>query len=172
MPDAELRVFYRLAPWLDRARGLDDEVGRRARYVEAALERLRDGWGVTVVGPVPNAQMARELQSAAVLAYPCDPVRYTEGFGCSVLDAAAGGCVPVISDADALAEVHGAASLTIRHRPGSNVGNRQAWIDAITNNLRGGTGYDSGAAHAAAHSRERVADMWESLLRANISHRA
>jgi glycosyltransferase involved in cell wall biosynthesis len=58
VPDATLKVFYRLDPWLSRARDNADEVGRRARYIEAALPRLRH-LGVEVVGPVSNEQMAR-----------------------------------------------------------------------------------------------------------------
>jgi glycosyltransferase involved in cell wall biosynthesis len=106
IPDAELHVFYALASWLARARDAPDDIGRRARYIENSISRLQDH-GVHVHDAVPNQRMARELQAAACLVYPCDPVRYTEGFGCSVLDAAAAGCVPIISTADALPEVHG-----------------------------------------------------------------
>lgn len=167
VPDAELRIFYRLEPWLAAARDNPDEVGRRARYIEAALPRLL-GHGVTVCGPVPNAQMARELQAAAVLAYPCDPVRYTEGFGCSVLDAASAGCLPLISNADALPEVHGAAAGVISGRPGDA---RRVWIDRIVWAM---TAYQTGPerakveaamqAHAQAHAREVVTAQWERLI--------
>lgn len=167
VPDAELRIFYRLAPWLARVRDNDDEVGLRARYIEEAFIRLRD-MGVTIVGPVPNAQMARELQAATVLAYPCDPVRYTEGFGCSVLDAAAAGCVPVISEADALPSVHVAAGIVVKGNPAAT---RERWVDVITSVLllKHGVPMDwrtKMLAHAEAHSREKIADQWEALIRA------
>lgn len=163
VPQAELHVFYRLAPWLAGARGLPDEIGRRARYIEHALERLRP-LGVHVHDSVPNARMARELQAAACLAYPCDPVRYTEGFGCSVLDAAAGGCVPIISAADALPEVHGRAVMGL---PGPPQEQRRAWIEAIVACMEGRV--DPVAVprmreHAEVHARERIADRWEALL--------
>lgn len=161
IPDAELKIFYRLDPWIARARDNNDEVGRRARYIEAALSRL-SRFGVSVVGLVPNTVMAHELQQAAVLAYPCDPVRYTEGFGCSVLDATAAGCVPIISGADALAEVHGSAAHVLPNL------DRKTWVDAICGWLEWretntGTAPEM-KAHAENHSRQKVADAWEVLL--------
>jgi glycosyltransferase involved in cell wall biosynthesis len=163
VPGATLRVFYRLAPWLDRARGNDDEVGRRARYIEEVLPRLAP-LGVEVHDLVPNARMAHELQEAACLAYPCDPVRYTEGFGCSVLDAAAGGCVPVVSGADALPEVHGSAVIGV---PGPPQAQRKVWVDSISAVLEGRAAHVAGQRmhdHAVAHDRRRIADRWEQLL--------
>jgi glycosyltransferase involved in cell wall biosynthesis len=168
VPDAELHVFYRLAPWLERAgNSVDEGVARRARYIAMALPRLKD-MGVVVRDLVPNAEMAREFQQAAVLAYPCDPVRYTEGFGCSVLDAAAGGCLPIISDADALPEVHGNAAGVIKGRPYLAY---QAWLNILTwallehpNTKEYGETQAKMKAHAEAHARERIAEKWERLL--------
>lgn len=163
VPDAELRVFYRLAPWLQANLLNPEEVGRRARYVEMALPRLST-LGVRVMDLVPNTLMATELRSAACLAYPCDPVRYTEGFGCSVLDAAAAGCVPIISAADALPEVHGSAVIGI---PGAPQDRRDDWIESIVNVLNGhvaGLAKARMREHAENHSRHIVADQWEKLL--------
>jgi glycosyltransferase involved in cell wall biosynthesis len=169
VPDAELRVFYRLGPWLERVRDMDDEVGRRARYIEYALPRLRVH-GVTVVGPVANAQMATELRSAKLLAYPCDPVRYTEGFGCSVLDAAAAGCVPLISDADALPSVHRSGCIAIQGKPADR---REAWIKFIVGILQHDAippdDQERMRRHALRHSREAVAEQWERLIRGRIA---
>lgn len=163
IPDAELHVFYMLAPWIARARENGDDVGRRARFIENALDRLR-GYGVVVHDAVPNVQMARELQASACLVYPCDPVRYTEGFGCSVLDAAAGGCVPIISTADALPEVHGDASIGVIGNPATT---RQAWIDAVVAVMRGEIDPTAGERmkrHAQKHSRQVIATKWEQML--------
>lgn len=167
VPDAELHVFYALASWLARAREAPDDVGRRARYIENALGRLANH-GVHVHDAVPNVQMARELQASACLIYPCDPVRYTEGFGCSVLDAAAAGCVPIISAADALPSVHGDASVGVVGNPAET---RDSWIAATIAVMRGQI--DETAAikmkrHAEKHSRHVVTDQWEALIRSHI----
>lgn len=167
VPDAELKIFYRIEPWLRMTLLHPDEVGRRARYVESALARLTPGdWGVEVVGPVSNREMARQLRQATVLVYPCDPVRYTEGFGVSVLDACAAGCQVVISDADAFPEVHGNAAHTIPGRPGNS---RRVWVDKITHLLEYPDGAlavvgDGGPAHAQRHDRHKIAQHWEQLL--------
>ena len=157
-PDAHLKIFYRIYEWLDRMKDEPSELGMRARSVAANLAALRHS-GVEVCGPVDNLRMAVEYQSAAVLAYPCDPVSYTEGFGCTVLDACAGGCQPVISNADALPEAHGAAAVVM------DTFDRYLWASAIVDEM-GTIGARSAEmrAHANAHSRARVAAQWERTL--------
>lgn len=175
VPDAELKIFYRLGPWLDRVRNNPDVIGKRARIIESAIATLSDGHGVTVVGLVPNVQMAREFQEAKLLAYPCDPVRYTEGFGCSVLDAAAGGCIPIISNADALPSVHGESALTVKGSPAGDL-QREAWIATIVKTLRLSETpqewKDKMRTHAMNHERMKIARAWESLIVDSLKQRS
>ncbi len=159
-PKAELRIFYRLAPWLARVRDLPDEAGRRARYIEAALEKLAHGYGVTVHDVVPNQQMIRELRAAKVLAYPCDPIRYTEGFGVSVLDACGAGCQPIITSADALPSVHGGASIVL------NTTEPEQWALNILDLMNASAAplEKEMRAHAARHAARLVAEQWSCIL--------
>jgi glycosyltransferase involved in cell wall biosynthesis len=157
-PDAELRIFYRIQPVLDRLKLGEGSIARRMRYVAAALPKL-ERMGVKVIGPVANRAMAVEYQSAGVLAYPCDPVSYTEGFGCTVLDACAGGCLPVISNADALPEVHGGAAIVMGDL------DRQKWATAIVDAMGGYPQLQTKMKqHAENHRRETIVKQWEELI--------
>ncbi len=113
VPHANLHVFYDFGG-VDRFASIPDEdqnpnfreLGFRSRYVKEALRRL-EGKGVHVHQSVSRERMQREMAEAEVLAYPCDPVHYTETFGVTVLEACASGAVPVICTADAFGELWG-----------------------------------------------------------------
>ncbi len=111
-PHATLRVLYspegmhRFAELPEQQVAWMENLRRRSAYQLEALERLKP-LGVELVGSVSRAQMVEELTTAEVLAYPCDPVRYTETFGSTVLEAMAAGCVPVLCLSDAFAELWG-----------------------------------------------------------------
>lgn len=186
VPDAELKIFYRLESWLENTRQIPADYqeptlraqGRRARYIDNALARLQPGsgkFGVEIVGFVSNVRMMEELSSAAVLAYPCDPVRYTEGFGCSVLDAAAAGCVPLISTADALPSVHAKGAIAIDGKPYERMDKWVHWISKLLVEGVEKTYPDARAemfAHARRHSRQVVAAEWETLIVQRIGPKA
>lgn len=172
IPDAELKIFYRIQPWIEHFQGVSEDqpragaIARRARYIAEAVKRL-ENHGVTVVGPVPNRQMMHELSSSRMLLYPCDTVAYTEGFGCSVLDAAAAGCVPLVSNRDALGSVHYPGAIVVDASPGEE---RVVWIheavkvlkqDAIPQDWT-----ERMTTHAMRHRREVITDQWEKLLSA------
>jgi glycosyltransferase involved in cell wall biosynthesis len=116
VPHAELRVFYySLDSYRSQYRGADvKQVGdpvwrdfaKRAQYIDDALTKLAP-FGVKAIGPISKDQLARELKEAELLLYPCDPVQWTESFGCSVLEGCASGALPVISDVDAFGEIFG-----------------------------------------------------------------
>lgn len=112
VPGAELRIFYNIRGWLDRAKewiqydGMLREQGYRAHYVAEALRRLR-GHGVDCVGSVSRSRMALEWGNADLLAYPCDTITYTEGFCVTLLEACAAGVPAVSAKTDALPSIYG-----------------------------------------------------------------
>jgi glycosyltransferase involved in cell wall biosynthesis len=110
VPHAELHVFYDVSGMQQFAtRPMPDipfmqELQRRSLYSIEMLRRLQ-GHGVFLRGSVSREQMQSEMAASEVLLYPSDPVRYTETFGVTVLEAMASGCVPVLAFADAFAEL-------------------------------------------------------------------
>lgn len=136
VPHAELRIFYyALEKWLSHWRGRTPDVGpapgakwhrfdlehmRRSQFIDRVLPGLIRDHGVTLVGSVSRIQLARELDEAQVLAYPCNTIgsqdggSYTEGFSVSILEGCASGALPIISDCDALGSIYEGATPVIR----------------------------------------------------------
>ncbi len=110
VPHAELHIFYDLQGLERFAKmGPTDvpflaELQRRSIYELEMMRRLV-GHGVFLGGSISRERMQREMAQAEVLAYPCDAVRFTETFGCTVVEAMASGCVPVLCFADAFSEL-------------------------------------------------------------------
>lgn len=119
VPHASLRCFYNF-----QAADFDDyestgpnvhpdllEIAQRKRYIRYAMGKLAGPkWDVEHVGSVSRDRMREEFEKAQVLAYPCDTIRYTEGFSVTTLEACASGCLPVITDIDALGDIYGVAA--------------------------------------------------------------
>lgn len=124
VPHAHLRILYGLEKWFALADAPEDSVHPRhaesRRRAWAVREMLMNGVeGVELVGSVSRRRVTEELSAAVALAYPCDPYVWTEGFSMTVLEACAAGCVPVITDADALGELYGGVCpMVSRHRVG------------------------------------------------------
>lgn len=144
-PHASLRVFYySLGKWLNEWRGRVEGQGwewepwhrehkRRAAYIDQALHVLRL-LDVEVVGAVSKRTMAENLLSAEVLAYPCDVVAWTEGFSCMTMEGCASGCLPVITDVDALGAIYGGSCPMVNLTPGKNLRASEqvgAWRDLV-----------------------------------------
>jgi glycosyltransferase involved in cell wall biosynthesis len=169
VPEAELRVYYRVEPWLREILDEPSQRGslmwKRAKTVFDFFMKSKDGDGVTLVGPTPTRKMMQTLCETRVLAYPCDPLRFTEGFSVTVLDACAAGCVPVISGADALMELWWNAAHVI---PGKPAEKKDRWLDALVLALNDDDFASEVRVSAKARAREltrgRVAEVWERML--------
>lgn len=167
VPHASLKIFYRFWPWYKAAKENGDLVGQRARYIAERLEQLGTNGenGITLVGPVDNKTLARELSRTAVLAYPCVPVRYTEGFSIAVLDACAAGCLPFITDVDALPSIYGEKVQIVEGNPRVN---RNEWVGRmahyLTNEGKRKEEADKCVEFAKRFSRQEVSETWEKLI--------
>jgi len=110
VPYASLHVFYNFNG-LDRFAQMEAppdgefaELVYRSKYIKEALRRL-EGKGVYAHGSVSRDRIKQEMATARALVYPCDPVRFTETFGVTVLEACASGAVPILCTADAFEEL-------------------------------------------------------------------
>ena len=122
-PDAELHVYYELEKWKQSVVAISAEIGNRARYI-IEHTRYSGKHGVYFHGAVPPDELAQEVMTCDLMLYPCDTVRFTEGFGSAVLEACAAGTVPVITDCDALGEVYsGSGAVVVPMR------NDRTWTD-------------------------------------------
>jgi glycosyltransferase involved in cell wall biosynthesis len=175
--DATLKIFYRFQPWYDSVIGYkgDGHVGAesafRAKIIGDGIDASggRDGQGgITIVGPVSSKRMAKELLSASALVYPCDPIRFTEGFSVSILDACAAGCVPIVAGVDALPEVYSGSVYMIPGTPCLNDESRDQWVDAITKVLTDESFAmplrAAAKAHSTSYTRGKIAAVWETLI--------
>lgn len=170
VPEANLRVYYRVLPWvkeiLDSSWQRGSLMWKRAKIVSEFFENNDETKsGVALVGPTPTRRMMRELCETRVLAYPCDPVRFTEGFSVTVLDACAAGCVPVVSGVDALTELWWNAAHVIHGKPAEQ---KDRWLDALALALTDDEFASEVRVSAKARAREltrgKVAEVWEKML--------
>lgn len=172
VPQAELKIYYRFKPWLDQMLSDSSQIRNpsyeRALSINDSLIRLgqKGENGVTLVGPLPPRRLIDELRATWMLAYPCSPTRFTEGFSASVMDACMAGCVPVVAGVDALSEVYAGAVHLIHGDPMTM---RDEWVEAICLGLTD-EGFASeirmrAQAHAIKFTRQKVAEQWENLLR-------
>ncbi len=167
VPFATLHIFYDFTgvegyaalPEVGRV-PTERELGRRARYTKEALSRL-EGKGVFVHKSVSRQRMIEEMGSAEVLAYPCDPVHYTETFGVTVLEACASGAVPVLCTSDAFGELWGSVA---PHVPPPFPVHKQEYLDILCRTLLDSDLTAASSTRCVAHaSNFRWEDLWLNL---------
>lgn len=165
-----LKIFYRFAKWYDQVKDFSNETGARAREINKIFQSLgTDGEnGLFLLDAQPNTKLIHELKKSRAQIYTCEPIRFTEGFGVSVMDAAAAGCVPIVSDADAIAEIHRAA-IIIKGTPSNKIEEWVAAVDRVfsdesyANNLS-----RKNQEHAKNFDRSIICRQWEKLLMERI----
>ena len=115
VPNATLHIFYNFDSWVEntiknrRANPgvlFFKELNFRALYIKEAIQRL-ENHGVVHYKEVSRNTIALEFGKAECLAYPCDPVRYTETFCVTAIEGCATGAIPVLTRADALGDIFG-----------------------------------------------------------------
>lgn len=175
VPNATLHIYYRLKPWIDgfATTGYFPPIERlraRALYVQEALRRMPDH-GITIRDSVSRNEIEREMDKAQVLAYPCDTIRWSEGFSCTILEGCAAKACPVISDCDALGEIYwGVLPITKR-------GEWATWREMVVQCLRNEQHRNdvNDAARAFAEERtwkkhaEKVCNLIDSKLSNSLS---
>lgn len=108
IPEATLNVFYNLVRWVEGVKTKFHYAAHcwRGRAIEQQLKDLRHEH-LTVHGPISRNQLARWQMRTKVLAYPCEPMGPTEGFGNALCEGYAAGARVISRPVDALQEVHG-----------------------------------------------------------------
>lgn len=158
VPDVDCHVYYDYRPGLAEvyAQRGEAELSKRFRYIDAVVPKF-EGRGVIHHKSVSRETMAKVLSRSRLLAYPCDPVRYTEGFSCTTLEAAASGCLPVICGADALGEIYGDFVPMV---PAPYASHREEYLDLLVEFLSDDVAY--GRAQVKAKALGRIYD-WSSV---------
>lgn len=152
-PHATLKIFYNHAGMARLATlGTGYELGRRSLYCLERIEKL-EPFGVEMIGSVSRDDIAAEFAQAELLAYPCDPVNYTETFGVSVLEAMASGCVPVLGLADSFEELWGGSCWKVSH---DQVVDGHSYGEALSTALYAARDYNGGM---LAHQSYRNAGL-------------
>jgi len=108
------------------------ELGARSRYILEAIHRL-EGKGVHPHGSASREIIESEMRNSSVLAYPLDPIYYTETFGVTVLEACASGTVPIICAADAFGELWAPVAEWV---PAPYKNHKDEWIEKVIHCLR------------------------------------
>lgn len=175
VPWATLHVFYEWKKLYEKQSGYQTFNGLRLRYINTLLEEMgTEGQsGLYLHGSVSTRDMIDFLcQEVRVFAYPCEPVAFTETFSVATLDACAAGCVPIISDADALGEIYKGPTTIIPGKPRDRIG---AWVSCIERALELDEYARTVSGFAVNFSKKydvkEVGKTWEEFIKIAIANR-
>jgi glycosyltransferase involved in cell wall biosynthesis len=169
VPGAELHVFYDINRWLQAdeqvvKEGIVTVTSERAQLLRTQLVHLPPS--VHVHGGIGQRRLAEEQLQACVMAYPCDPVRPTEGFSMSILEGIAAGCHVLTTDADALPELwRNAPTVSILPLPIDD----GIWINALVDALQKDPESPRSNPRFTWKSN---AEIWEREIRRCLTHRS
>ena len=110
LPSAQLHLYYNPLPFCEETRWIMNETGWRSLL----MYRLMEMPGVTAHGALDKYTLAAETKRASLLIHPCDTILPSEGYSMTVLQANAAGTPALITDCDALGEVHSRFCPTLR----------------------------------------------------------
>ena len=110
VPQAALHIYYDMKGWFDAVDsaagyGVTDIITAPRSHDLRRLLKETESLDVHTHGGIGQWQLAQEQMKASLMVYPCDPVRPTEGFSISILEALAAGTPVITSNADALPEL-------------------------------------------------------------------
>lgn len=136
VPQANLHVYYDMKKWLNAEAELAKSGVRTITSERADILRRQLASNlpsVHVHGGIGQTRLAEEQMRSRILAYPCDPVRPTEGFSMTVLEGIVSGCKVITTNADAFPELwEGKPNVTMIPLPVED----DVWVNTIVDVLR------------------------------------
>jgi len=150
VPQAELKIFSGLDVYANNMgsfpEGYETVAAKLRRMQEAAVNMP----GVSLEGNVVQAQLAKEFQCSAILAYPNT---FEETSCITAMEAIAAGCVPVTSNKGALPETIGRCGILIDGNPGEPQYD-SAFVEACVSLLSDDDKFNSFSESCAARKEE------------------
>lgn len=105
-PRARLHVFYEIDKYLWLVASAVGEYGSRAAELFPLLTLAKQDKTIIFHGQVPRLKLAETQRACRVMCYPLDPANFVEGFGGSVNQALAAGCLTMLTPYDAFPELY------------------------------------------------------------------